>query len=131
MLAIYKKELRSYFNTPIGYVFVGIFLALSALVCCYTTLQSNSYDTALYFYCMIFAFVILIPILTMRSFAEERSTALSAVLVNLFLWAHTISLLDLLWGFILRMFVRTVLWTVPVGDLWALITAETCILITV
>lgn len=82
MLAIYKKELRSYFTTPIGYVFVGIFLALSALVCCYTTLQSNSYDTALYFYCMIFAFVILIPILTMRSFAEERKQKTEQLLLT-------------------------------------------------
>lgn len=82
MLAIYKKELRSYFNTPIGYVFVGIFLALSALVCCYTTLQSNSYDTALYFYCMIFAFVILIPILAMRSFAEERKQKTEQLLLT-------------------------------------------------
>ena len=41
MFAIYKKELRSYFITPVGYVYVGIFLALSALLCCYTTLHST------------------------------------------------------------------------------------------
>ncbi len=72
MFAIYKKELRSYFINPIGYVFVGIFLALSALLCCYTTIQSNSYSTSTYFTIMIFAMIILIPLLTMRSLAEER-----------------------------------------------------------
>ena len=48
MLAIYKKEMRSYFINPVGYVFIGVFLALSAALCCYTTLQSNSYSTASY-----------------------------------------------------------------------------------
>ena len=72
MFAIFKKEMRSYFISPIGYVFVGIFLALSALLCCYTTIQSNSYSTSTYFTIMIFAMIILIPLLTMRSFAEER-----------------------------------------------------------
>ena len=82
MFAIYKKEMRSYFTTPIGYVYIGIFLAISALVCCYTTLQTNSYDTSLYFYYMIFAFVILIPLLTMRSFAEERKQRTEQLLLT-------------------------------------------------
>ena len=42
MLAIYKKEMRSYFINAVGYVYVGVFLAMAALLCCYTTLQSNS-----------------------------------------------------------------------------------------
>ena len=82
MFAIYKKEMRSYFINPVGYVYLGIFLAISALVCCYTTLQSNSYDTSTYFYYMIFAFVILIPLLTMRSFAEERKMRTEQMLLT-------------------------------------------------
>ena len=72
MLAIYKKEMRSYFINPIGYVYTGIFLVFSALVACYTTLVSESYSTTQYFTYMIFAFIILIPLLTMPLFAEER-----------------------------------------------------------
>ncbi len=72
MLAIYKKEIRSYFINPIGYVYLGIFLAFSALLACYTTLVAESYDTKTYFTTMIFSFIILIPLLTMRLFAEER-----------------------------------------------------------
>ena len=45
MLAIYKKELRSYFINPIGYVYAGIFLVFAALASAYTTLLSSSYDT--------------------------------------------------------------------------------------
>jgi len=72
MFAIYKKEMRSFFINPIGYVFVGIFMVLSSLLCCYTTIQSNSYNTSSYFTIMIFALIILIPLLTMRSLSEER-----------------------------------------------------------
>ena len=82
MFAIYKKEMRSYFINPIGYVYLGIFLAISALICCYTTLQANSYSTSAYFTYMIFAFVILIPLLTMRSFAEERKMRTEQMLLT-------------------------------------------------
>ena len=82
MFAIYKKEMRSYFINPIGYIYMGIFLALSALVFCYTTFQSGSYDLSTYFYYMIFAFVILLPLLTMRSFAEERKMRTEQMLLT-------------------------------------------------
>lgn len=82
MLAIYKKEMLSYFTNPIGYVFSGIFLLFSALVCCFTTLLSQSYDTSLYFTVMIFALAVLIPILTMRLFAEERKMRTEQLLLT-------------------------------------------------
>ena len=82
MLAIYKKEMRSYFINPIGYVFVGIFLLLSSLLCAYTTYQSNTYDTSSYFMIMIFALIILIPLLTMRSLSEERKLKTEQLLLT-------------------------------------------------
>ena len=82
MFAIYKKEMRSYFTNPIGYVFSGIFLVFSALLCCYTTLLSKSYDTSSYFTLMIVAFVILIPLLTMRLFSEERKMRTEQLLLT-------------------------------------------------
>ena len=82
MFAIYKKEMRSYFTNPIGYVFSGIFLVFSAILCCYTTLLSRSYDTSSYFMLMIFALVILIPILTMRLFSEEKKMRTEQLLLT-------------------------------------------------
>ncbi|MBQ8388309.1 MAG: ABC transporter permease [Clostridia bacterium] len=82
MFAIYKKELRSYFINPIGYVFVGVFLAVAALLCCYTTLKANTYNTSSYFSFLIMAFVILIPLLTMRLFAEERKLRTEQLLMT-------------------------------------------------
>lgn len=82
MLAIYLKELRSYFINAIGYVYVGIFLALSALLFCYTTLLSNSYDTSVYFTYLIFSLVVLIPLLTMKLFSEEKKLRTEQMLLT-------------------------------------------------
>lgn len=82
MFAIYRKEMRSYFINPIGYVYLGVFLVFSALLCCYTTLVSGSYDTSSYFTYLIFTFIILVPILTMRLFAEERKLRTEQLLLT-------------------------------------------------
>ena len=82
MFAIFKKELRAYFISPVGYVYTGIFLAVSALICTMTTLHQASYSTSTYFQYMIFAFVVLIPLLTMRLFSEERKTRTEQLLLT-------------------------------------------------
>ncbi len=82
MFAIYRKELRSYFINPIGYIYLGVFLVFSALLCCYTTFISGSYDTGSYFTYLIFSFIVLIPILTMRLFAEERKLRTEQLLLT-------------------------------------------------
>ena len=82
MLAIFKKELRSYFLNAIGYVYLGVFLAVSALLCCYTTLGSGTYDTSNYFAFISIIFIILIPLLTMRLFAEEKKLRTEQLLLT-------------------------------------------------
>ena len=82
MFAIYRKEMRSYFINPIGYVYLGVFLVFSALLRCSTTLIAATYDTSPYFTHLIFTFVILIPILTMRLFAEERKLRTEQLLLT-------------------------------------------------
>ena len=82
MFAIYKKELRSYFTNPLGFVFVGIFLAVSALLFSYTTFLAKTYDTSSYFLLMIFVLVILLPLLTMRLFAEEKKLRTEQLLLT-------------------------------------------------
>ncbi len=82
MLAIYRKEMKSYFINPIGYVYLGIFLVFSALLCCYTTIVSGTYSTNNYFFFLILSFIILIPLLTMRLFAEERKMRTEQMLLT-------------------------------------------------
>jgi ABC-2 type transport system permease protein len=82
MLAIYKKEMRSYFINPVGYVFVGVFLTLAAGLCCYTTLQSLTYNTSTYFLYLVLSMIVIIPLLTMRTFSEERKMRTEQMLLT-------------------------------------------------
>ncbi len=82
MFAVYKRELQAYFKTPIGYVFCAIFLALSGAVFAYTTLFSMRADVSSYFTYMLFLFVILVPLLTMKLFSEERKQKTEQMLLT-------------------------------------------------
>lgn len=82
MLAIYKREMRSFFTSVIGYVFLVLYLAVGGAVFCFTTLYAMSADvTSFYLYMMIFSGLIL-PILTMKSFSEERKIRTEALLLT-------------------------------------------------
>ena len=82
MLAIYKKEMRTYFMTPLGYVFIAVFLAVSGFVFAFSTFQTKTSDVSGYFQLMIFGYIVIIPLLTMRSFAEERRTRTEQLLMT-------------------------------------------------
>ena len=83
MWAIYKRELRSYFVTPIGYVFAGVFLAVSGSLFAYTVLlRADTSSMSLYFVMLLFVFAILIPLLTMKLFADERRTKSEQLLMT-------------------------------------------------
>ena len=73
MWAVYKKELKSYFLSPIGYVVIGILLLVCSVFFYLTAVGSGSVDLGgLYFYVALYGLIITVPILTMRMFAEER-----------------------------------------------------------
>ena len=82
MFAIYKREVTSYFTTPIGYVFMAVFLAVSGFLFSLTTLQSQTSDVSSYFQFLMFAYVVVIPLLTMKSFSEERRTRTEQLLLT-------------------------------------------------
>ncbi len=82
MTAVFKKELRSYFTTPVGYVFLVIYLALGGAVFAYTTLFSMSADVTPYFTYMLIFSAILLPLLTMKSFSEERKIRTEQLLLT-------------------------------------------------
>lgn len=75
MWAVLKKEFKSYFLSPVGYVVIGIFLLVCSIFFYLTTVQYHSVDLGgLYFYAALYGLIIIVPILTMRMFAEERKT---------------------------------------------------------
>ena len=82
MSAIYKKEIRTFFRTPVGYVFTAIFLASSGFLFSFFCLHTRTTDVSVYYTMLMFAYVILIPLLTMKSFAEERRMGTEQLLLT-------------------------------------------------
>ena len=80
MWAVCKKELQNYFFSPIGYVFIAIFMLISAVIFFNLNLQANAYGTgysgradyAQSLQNMTIYLSFITPVLTMRIFAEER-----------------------------------------------------------
>lgn len=83
MGAIFRREMRSYFTTPVGYIFMTVFLLLaSSVFCLFTIQQGEGSNLAGYFTVMVFLFIIIVPILTMKSFSEERKLKTEQLLLT-------------------------------------------------
>lgn len=72
MTAIYKKEMRSYFRGMMGWVFVALILLTFGIYTAVLSLSKGYADFSLVPYNAQFVFLIAVPLLTMRSLAEER-----------------------------------------------------------
>lgn len=83
MFAVMKKELKSYFFSPIGYVVIGIFLLCFSVFFYLTVLSYGSVDLSiLYYYTALYGLIIIVPILTMRTFSEERKNGTEQLLLT-------------------------------------------------
>ncbi len=71
MKAIYKREMRMYFNSMTGYVFVAFFVLITAIFFSLTNILAMSPSFEYVFGSVIMMFLILGPMLTMRLLSEE------------------------------------------------------------
>lgn len=74
MGAIFAKELRQYFSSPIGYVFIAVFMGVSGFFFWGANIASMSADMNSFFSQMTMIFLFMIPFLTMRLLAEEKNS---------------------------------------------------------
>lgn len=82
MLTIWKRELQGFFHTPIGYVFVGVFLALSGALFYLNNLQTLSGDLLTFLSQLTLLVMLLSPMLTMRLLCEERQKRTDQLLLT-------------------------------------------------
>ena len=82
MSAIYKNELRVYFLSPIGYVFIGAFILLNSIFFLNGPVAYASADVKYIFSNTNMIFMFLIAILTMRLLAEERGRKTDQLLLT-------------------------------------------------
>jgi len=87
MNAVFKRELRGYFSTPLGYIFIVTFLVSAGLLTVsrdrgrFLELRQASLDS--FFAFLPWLFVVLVPAVAMRLWAEERKTGTVELLFTL------------------------------------------------
>jgi len=83
--AVYRREMRSYFSTPLAYVFIVIFLMLAGIFTFYLGgfLPRAQADLEPFFTWHPWLYLFLAPALGMRLWAEERKTGTFELLMTL------------------------------------------------
>ena len=82
MNTIRKREIRGYFHTPVGYVFIGVFLAVSSVLFYMQILRQRSGDLPNFIAEMSYLWMLLSPVLTMRLLAEEKQKKTDQLLLT-------------------------------------------------
>ena len=86
MFSIYKKDVQSYFFTPFAYILTALFMFL------FTNMFNNKIasmdSSSIYFlfteifYNVTFYFIFIVPIMTMRAYADERKFGTEILLLT-------------------------------------------------
>ena len=85
MKSILKKELNSFFSSPIGYLVISVYLVFNGLFLWvfegdFNILHAGFADLNSYFFLAPWVFIFLIPAITMRSFSDEINTGTIEIL---------------------------------------------------
>ncbi len=81
MTAILKREIKAYFLSPLGYVFIAVYLVFAGYFFYQMNLYGNSGDMRGVFSAMFLVTVFLVPILTMRLMSEDRKMKTDQILL--------------------------------------------------
>ena len=82
MWAVIKKELKTYFYSPVGYVFIGLFLLMFSIFFYVDVFKYQSTNFEYIFYSGATILTFIVPVLTMRSIAEERKNGTEQLLLT-------------------------------------------------
>ena len=85
MYALFKKEIRYFFTSPIGLTIIGLFIVLNGLFLWvfktdYNIFNAGFADMLPFFRLSSWGFVFLVPAITMRSISEEKKSGMLALL---------------------------------------------------
>lgn len=85
MYSILKKEINSFFSSPIAYLVIGVFLLINGLFLWvfkdnFNILNAGFADLSSFFYLAPWLFLFLIPAITMKSFADELNSGTIEIL---------------------------------------------------
>ena len=82
MWAIVKKEFKSYFLSPIGYIYIGVFLLTCSIFFYLDIFVNLSTDFPYMFGSAVTILTFIVPLITMRMFSEERKNGTEQLLLT-------------------------------------------------
>lgn len=82
MTAIFLREFKGYFNSMLGWVLTGVMLLFGGLHFTAVNLQGGYTDLSYTLYSFIIVLLIFVPLLCMRSFAEEKRSRTDQLLLT-------------------------------------------------
>jgi len=82
MLAVFRRELKAYFVSPIGFVFVGFFILIAGVFFAISNLLQGNPNFTGVLSSLTFVFLFLVPILTMRLLTEEARQKTDQLLIT-------------------------------------------------
>lgn len=83
MSAIFKREFKSYFNTMTGFIFLAVIFAFTGIFTTAINLRSQSASFEYVLGNITIIFMLIVPVLAMRSIAEERRSRTDQLLYSL------------------------------------------------
>lgn len=130
MIAVWKRELQAYFLSPMGYIFIGVFMVLSGVFFTLYNLMSVSSNLRGLFSSLELILFLVMPVLTMRLLGDERRNKTDQLLLTspLSVWdvclgkffaAATVYLITLLCTLVYPIIVAT-LGTLALGETFVL-----------
>ena len=103
--AVFRRELRGYFNTPLAYIFIVIFLFLTGIFTFYlgSFFIRGQADLKPFFNFHPWLYLFLVPAIAMRLWAEERKSGAIELLLTLpvSLWSTVLGKFLAAWAFII------------------------------
>ena len=80
MLAVFKKEFKSYFYSPMAYIVIGLFIVVTSFIFCYFFLPQGDFTPMLDM--IVYLQFLLVPMLTMRLLTEDRKNGTESLLLT-------------------------------------------------
>ena len=107
MGAIYKREIKAYFTSPIAYIYLAVFYLVTGVYFVFVNLGTATSDLSGVFGGVFTILLVLLPLLTMRLFADEKKmktdqglltapVSLSGIVLGKFLSAFTVFIIGML-----------------------------------
>jgi ABC-2 type transport system permease protein len=111
MLAIFKKEMKTYFLTPSGWIFLAVFLLISGILYSIQLVFPGNSQYSMFLSGLLVIYILVVPLLTMKVFTDEKRfgtdqliltgpSNLRGIVFGKFLAAYTVFLITIAVTFI-------------------------------